>query len=173
VPNTNALYLDELIHPRVEAEIAFRIAESIKGPGVTETQVMAAVDGIMPAIEVVDSRFENFDFDLPSVVADNASSSRFVTGDKLDEFERLDLSTLGVVLEINGEIVDTGAGAAVLGHPARSVALLANMLADSGQHIPAGSIVLTGGITAAHAIGRGDQVMARVHELGTVSFQVK
>ena len=127
----------------------------------------------MPAVEIIDSRYENFRFDLKSVIADNASSSRFVTGGNPKRVEDVDMKTLGVVMEINGEVVATGAGAAVLGNPAASVAMLANMLAERGESIPAGTFIMTGGITAAVAVKAGDSVCVRYQDIGSVSMTFK
>jgi 2-oxo-3-hexenedioate decarboxylase len=84
--------------------------------------------------------------------------------------DQVDMKTLGVVMEINGEVVATGAGAAVLGHPAASVAMLANMLAERGEEIPAGTFIMTGGITAAVGVKAGDSVCVRYQDLGSVSM---
>jgi len=122
-------------------------------------------------VEIIDSRYENFRFDLASVIADNASSSRFVTGGRMGDPWAMDLRTVGVVLEKNGDPVEVGAGAAVLNHPASSVALLANMLAQRGEEIPAGSLILSGGITAAVAVEAGDNVTMRAQGLGAVTMR--
>lgn len=169
--DNHTVRIDELIHPKVEVEIGFYIGKPLRGPGCHLGAVMSATDFVVPAIEVIDSRYENFRFDLISVVADNASSSRFVVGDLCARPSDLDLASLGVVMEKNGEVVEVGAGAAVLGHPAASVAMLANMLAERGEHIPAGSFVMTGGITAAAAVAAGDSIFARVQSLGAVSMR--
>jgi 2-oxo-3-hexenedioate decarboxylase len=169
-PDGGDIQIDELIHPKVEAELAFVTKAPLKGP-CHIGDVLAATDFIMPAVEIIDSRYENFRFDLISVIADNSSSSRFVLGGQTADPEGLDMATIGVVLEKNGEIVDLGAGAAVLGHPASSVALLANMLAERGEEIPAGTTILTGGITAAVAVERGDNVKVRFQGLGSVGMR--
>lgn len=158
-----------LIHPKVEAEIAFVTKAALRGPGCHIGTVLAATDFVLPALEVIDSRYENFRFDLKSVIADNASSSRFVTGGRARSVHDVDLKTLGVVLEKNGEVVAVGAGAAVLGHPAASVAMLANMLATRDQEIPAGSFIMTGGITAAIDVTAGDRIAVRYQDLGSIS----
>jgi 2-oxo-3-hexenedioate decarboxylase len=131
---------------------------------------LAATEAVLPAVEVIDSRYRDFKFDLKSVVADNASSARFVTGGNLKRVDQVDMKTLGVVMEINGQVVATGAGAAVLGHPAASVAMLANMLAERGEEIPAGTFIMTGGITAAVSVKAGDSVCVRYQDLGSVSM---
>ncbi len=161
----------ELIHPRVEPEIAFVTKSALKGPGCHIGAVLAATDFVVPAIEIIDSRYRDFKFDLVSVVADNASSSRFVLGGRMTPIEDLDLRTLGIVLEKNGSPVAIAASAAVLGHPAASVAMLANLLARRGEEIPAGTLVLTGGATEAIAVAPGDAITLRIQSLGTVSVR--
>lgn len=160
---------DQLIHPRVEPEIAFVTARELKGPGCHIGTVLAALEWVMPALEIIDSRYENFRFDLPSVAADNSSSARFVTGGQPRRVEDIDLKTMGVVLEINGETLATGAGGAVLDHPANAVAVLANLLAEKDRVIPAGSFIMTGAITAAMPVKRGDQVAVHYQGLGSLS----
>jgi 2-oxo-3-hexenedioate decarboxylase len=163
--------LSELIHPRIEPEIAVVTSRDLHGPGCTIANALAAIDFVVPALEVIDSRYTNFKFDLPSVVADNASSSRYLIGGSARSSKELDLRTLGVVVDKNGEGVSFGAGAAVLGHPAWSLAMLANLLAEREQYIPAGTFVMTGGITEAIAIASGDQFTARLQGLGTLSVR--
>jgi len=162
---------ERYIAPRIEAEIAFVTARELRGPGCHIAQVLAATEFVLPAVEILDSRYENFRFDLVSVVADNTSAAGFVTGGRPRRVSEIDLPTLGLVVEHNGRVVETAAGAAVLGHPAESVAMLANSLARRGEAIPAGSFIMTGGITAALAMARGDCVTARFQDLGSVSLR--
>lgn len=161
----------ELIHPKVEAEIAFMLKHPLRGPGCHVGAVLAATDFVVPAVEIIDSRYENFRFDLPSVVADNTSSSRFVVGGVARSVEGLDLRTLGMVMEKNGEIVAMAAGAAVLGHPAAAVAMLANHLAQRGEEIPAGTFIMSGGATEAVLVQKGDAIQVRYQDLGGVSMR--
>ena len=170
-PDGSALGLTELIHPKVEAEIAFVTARDLKGPGCTAAAVLDATDFVVPALELIDSRFEAFKFDLQSVMADNASSARFVIGGHAMPAAKLDLRALGVVLEKNGEIAAFAAAAAVMGHPAEAVAALVNHLASRGEKLPSGSIVLSGGVTAAITVDAGDHLCARVLALGDVSVR--
>ncbi|HPE61268.1 MAG TPA: 2-oxo-3-hexenedioate decarboxylase [Thiolinea sp.] len=171
IPDGGEVKTSELIHPKVEAEIALITNQPLRGPGCTVAHVLAATEAVLPAVEVIDSRYRDFKFDLKSVVADNASSARFVTGGNIRRADEVDMKTLGVVMEINGEVVATGAGAAVLGHPAASVAMLANMLAERGEEIPAGTFIMTGGITAAVGVKAGDSVCVRYQDLGSVSMR--
>ena len=169
VPEGGSVRHDELIHPKIEAELAFVTKADLHGPGCHIGDVLRATDFVMPAVEVIDSRYKDFKFDLKSVIADNSSSSRFFTGGQMADVADLDLKTLGVVMEINGQVVQTGAGAAVLGHPAASVAMLANMLAERGEYLPAGSFVMIGAITAAVQVNKGDSFVVRYQGLGALS----
>lgn len=161
----------KLIHPKVEAEIAFVLKRPLRGPGCHIGAVLAATDFVVPAVEVIDSRYENFRFDLASVIADNTSSSRFVVGGVARAIDGLDLRTLGMVMEKNGEIVAMAAGAAVLGHPAAAVAMLANHLARRGEEIPAGTFIMSGGATEAVPVAKGDAIQVRFQDLGSVSMR--
>ncbi|HJV80211.1 2-oxo-3-hexenedioate decarboxylase [Noviherbaspirillum sp.] len=171
VPEGGEAKMSELIHPKVEPEIAFVTKAPLKGPGCHIGSVLAATDFVMPAIEVIDSRYRDFKFDLKSVVADNCSSSRFVVGGRMAPVDNLDLRTLGVVMEKNGQVVSLGAGAAVLGHPAAAIAMLANLLGERGEEIPAGTLILSGGITEAVAVNAGDNVTLRIQDLGSVNMR--
>ena len=171
VPEGSEIKTSELIHPKVEPEICFVTRSELRGPGCHIGAVLAACDFVLPGIEVIDSRYRDFKFDLKSVVADNTSASRFVVGGRIASARELDLRTLGIVLEKNGEPVAFGAGAAVLGHPAAAVAMLVNHLGRRGQVLPAGSLVLSGGITEAVAVQAGDHVTLRMQHLGSVSLR--
>jgi 2-oxo-3-hexenedioate decarboxylase len=170
-PENSAVRTDDLVHPRVECEVAFVTRKRLAGPQVSRAEVLDATDFVLPAIEIIDSRFSGFKFDLPSVVADNGSSARYVAGGRARDPKDLDLSTLGVVMEKNGEIVTLGAAAAVMGHPADAIALLVKVLHELGEELPAGSFVMSGGITEAVAVKPGDSVIARYQELGSVSVR--
>ncbi|WP_254866589.1 2-keto-4-pentenoate hydratase [Geobacillus sp. LEMMY01] len=156
------------IHPRVEAEVAFLLGKDLNGEDLTEKDVLEATDHLVAAIEIIDSRYENFRFTLADVIADNASSSKFVLGHRLVSTKKEDVATFGMALRINGELKATGTPANVLGHPARSVAMLAKMLARKGERLKAGDIVLAGGITEAIAVQPGDVVQASFAHLGGV-----
>lgn len=170
-PENSAIHTSDLVHPRVECEVAFMMKKALQGPGCTREAVLDATDYVLPAVEIIDSRFSGFKFDLPSVIADNGSSARFVGGGRARYPKDLDLRTLGVVMEKNGEIVAMGASAAVLNHPAEAIALLVNVLAELGETLPAGSFVMSGGITEAIPVKAGDNITARFQELGSVSLR--
>lgn len=170
-PDGGEIKVAELIHPKVEAEICVVTKAPLKGPGCHVGAVLAAIDFVLPAVEVIDSRYRDFKFDLKSVIADNTSASRFVIGGRARRLDALDLRTLGVVLEKNGQIAAMAAGAAVLGHPAAAVAMLANHLGARGQEIAAGTFIMTGGVTEAIAVAAGDHVSVRFQDLGQVSMR--
>jgi len=171
VPEGGEIKVSDLIHPKVEPEICFVTRTELKGPGCHIGAVLAASDVVLPGIEVIDSRYRDFKFDLKSVVADNTSAARFVVGGRAMRPDQIDLRTIGVVMEKNGEIVSIGAGAAVLGHPAAAVAALANHLGRSGREIPAGTLILSGGVTEAVSVQAGDHVALRIQHLGSVSLR--
>lgn len=160
-----------LIHPKVEAEIGFVLKRPLKGPGCHVGEVLAATDYVVGTVEVIDSRYENFKFDLKSVIADNTSAARYVVGDTYRQVAGLDLRNLGIVLRKNGAVATVASGAAVLGHPAASVAMLANMLGARGREIPAGVLIMTGGATEAVAVEKGDRVSVDFQWLGSVSME--
>ena len=171
LPDGAQVPFDELIHPKVEAEIAFVTNKELSGRNLTVEDVLAATELVVPAVEIIDSRYKDFKFDLTSVQADNSSSTRFVVGSHAAKPEDFDWSTIGVVMQKNGEIIELGAGAAVLDHPAASVAMLATMLAERDELIPAGTFIMTGGITAAVLVEKGDSIVVRYQGLGTVTMK--
>lgn len=167
------LSFSSLIHPKAEPEIAFFIGEDLQGTNLTAADVLSVTQYVAPAIEVIDSRYQNFKFTLTDVIADNCSSARFVIGNKWLSPAGLDLAGLGMVMSKNGEVVTVGAGAAVLGHPATSVAWAVNKLGAIGKGLKKGDIVLSGAISEAIAFEAGDSISVQFADLGSVSFYCK
>ncbi|MFB6196593.1 MAG: 2-keto-4-pentenoate hydratase [Haloplanus sp.] len=157
-----------LIEPKVEAELAVRLAEPLDPP-VTPVDVLAATEAVVPVIEVVDSRIRDWDIDAGSAVADNALAARVIQGDRVGDLSALDLSLEGVELRRNGKRVATGVGADVLGGPARVVAWLAGALADRDERLEAGTLISTGSLTSLVSLRPGDTVEARFASLGAVT----
>ncbi len=157
------------IQPRCEPEIVFIMGADLSGPSVTSSAVLAATASVAVGIEVLDSRYTDYKFTMPDVVADNTSAGRYVVGSAVPA-AGLDLRLIGVVLEHNGEVVATAAGAAALGHPAAAVAWLVRSLALENEGLRAGDIVLSGGLTAAVPVKAGDVVTATADRLGTVEL---
>jgi 2-oxo-3-hexenedioate decarboxylase len=158
------------VHPRVEPEIAFLLKKELVGR-VTVVQALAAVEAVAPAMEIIDSRYRDFKFSLIDVVADNASSSGFVTG----AWHRpdIDLANLGMVMSFNGRAVQIGSSAAILGHPARALVAAARFAAEAGEPLQPGWIVMAGGATAAEALQPGVWAETEVQHLGRVAFSVE
>lgn len=167
------LSLSGLIHPRVEPEIAFVMKHRLAGEDVTARDVWLATECVMPAVEVIDSRYKNFSFTLVDVVADNASSAKFLVADQAYSPYQFAWDQVGVVMKKNGEVTQTGSGAAVLGHPVRSVVELAHMLAREGEGIEPGMVVLTGGITEAIHLHTGDEVVVEFDGMGELYLEVE
>lgn len=163
------LTLAGFVHPRVEPEIAFLIGEPLAGR-VTGLQAMRALAGVAAAAEIIDSRYENFQFTLPDVIADNSSSSAFVVGDWHPPSTPID--NLGIVVAIDGRPTEVGSSAAILGNPVRSLVEAARMVADAGMRLEPGWIVLAGGATAAVPLAAGSSYRVEVATLGRVGFSV-
>lgn len=161
--------MHSLIFPRIEPEIAFLLKHDLKGPGVNAATVLQATDGVLPALEVVDSRFGPKQITVKDSIADNASAGLMILGGKLTPVKDFDLRLLGMVLEHNGRVVSTGAGAAVLGNPAQSVAWLANKLAEFGITLKKGEFVMSGSLVSAVKIEAGSFFTATFDRLGSVS----
>ncbi|NHM32845.1 2-keto-4-pentenoate hydratase [Neobacillus terrae] len=171
--NSPLLNLKGLIHPRVEPEFAFFINQHLEGADITEEKVWKATIGIAPALEVIDSRYRDFSFNLVDVVADNASSSRFILSKNIYSPTEFQLDQLEVSMELNGKTVQIGRGSAVLGNPVRSVVKLVQMLHSVGESVEPGMIVLTGGITEAVPVSIGDNLIANFEKLGRMKLSVK
>jgi 2-oxo-3-hexenedioate decarboxylase len=164
-------------HPRVEPEVAFLLGRDITEP-LTPAEAMKAVDGVCCALEVIDSRYKDFKFTLPDVVADNASSSRFCLSSTVRRPEDVDVANLGMVMEVVGPAgsdrreVQIGSSAAIYDHPARSLAALTELITPAGRALKAGMVVMLGAATAAVALQPGDRVRVRVDEQGEAGFSV-
>lgn len=159
----------KLIQPRIEGEICFLLQDDLRGPGVNAASVLAATAGVMPALEIVDSRIRDWKIKIQDTIADNASAAMVVLGGKITPVMDIDLRLVGMLLEKDGEVVATAAGAAVLGNPAQSVAWLANKLCEYGICIRAGEFVMSGSLTAAVPVKAGSFFRATFDRLGSVS----
>lgn len=159
--------VDRFIHPRVEPEIFVTLARDIRGP-VTADEVRGAIDEVYAGLDVIDSRYRDFRFKLADVVADNASGAGFIVGPVARGVDDIDLLRESVDVEVDGTVVDTATGAAILGHPLESVAAGVNLLARRGLGLGAGQIVLAGALTDAIPVDTGRQIAFRFSTLGTI-----
>lgn len=164
------LLMEESIHPRIESEIAFVMERDLCGPHVTSADVMAATAYVVPAFEIIDSRYRDFKFKNPDSVADNLSAFRFLLGTQQVLPRRLDMRCVGVTISFNGEDRIFAASGAVLGHPARAIAAYVNLISRQGDRLKSGEVVLSGAITAATPLHKGDHVRAEFQGMGCVEL---
>ena len=169
IEDSAEISLSDYVHPRAEPEVAFLMKKRLAGP-VTGIEALSAVEAVASAIEIIDSRYENFKFNLPDVVADNASSAGFVIGQwrKAD----IDISNLGMLLEFNGQPAQIGSSAAILGHPLRALASASRLVAEVGLSLEPGWVVMAGGATAAEVLTVGSSVRNSTQHLGAPGFKV-
>ncbi len=160
-----------LIQPKAEGEIAFMMKKDLSGPGVTAADVLAATEGVMACFEIVDSRIRDWKIKIQDTVADNASCGVFVLGDRLVDPREVDLATCGMVLEKNGDIACTGAGAATLGNPVNAMVWLANTLGRLGIPLKAGEVVLSGSLGPMIPVQAGDSLRVTIGGIGGCSVR--
>jgi 2-keto-4-pentenoate hydratase len=169
VPSASTFPRADFIAPRIEPEIAFWLAHDLQGPGVSEQDVLAATRGVSAALELVDSRIQDWRIGLVDTIADNASSARVIVSERVVAPGEIDLVAEHVTLLRNAERVGEGTGAAVLGHPALAVAWLANRLADFGVTLQAGQLILPGAMCSAVNVDGGTTYRAHFAHLGEVA----
>jgi 2-oxopent-4-enoate/cis-2-oxohex-4-enoate hydratase len=155
-----------LIAPKAEGEIAFVLKKDLMGPGVSAADVLAATEGVMACFEIVDSRITDWKIKIADTVADNASCGVFVLGDRMVDPRAIDLRTCGMVLEKNGEVVVTGAGAATMGSPVNAIVWLANTLGRLGIGLKAGEVILSGALGAMVPVKAGDNLRVAIGGIG-------
>ena len=160
------------IAPKIEAEIVFVIGERLEGPGVTVTQAHAAIAGAVAAMEIVDSRIADWRIKLADTVADLASNGAMATSSRIVPITDIDTRLIGMTLTRNGELIDTGAGAAALGDPVAVVAWLANVLGGDGVALEPGHLIMTGALHAAVPMTPGDVFRAEFDRLGPITVRV-
>ena len=163
--------MSSLIQPKAEGEIAFVLKKDLMGPGITSADVLAATEGVMACFEIVDSRIADWKIKIQDTVADNASCGVFVLGDRLVPIENLDLALCGMVVEKNGEIIGTGAGAAALGSPVNAVCWLANTLGQLGIPLKAGEVILSGSLAPLFPVAAGDSLRVSIGGIGGCSVR--
>lgn len=158
--------VSRFLQPRIEPEIAFVLRRPLAGPGVTVAEAASAVDFVLPALEIIDSRVRDWKIGIVDTIADNASSGGVILGGTPARLSDVDLRLAGCVLHHNGMLAGTGAGGAVLGSPLNSLVWLANTV---GVALDPGHVVLPGSVTAAVPVGAGDAVTATFAGLGSVT----
>lgn len=165
------------IKPRVEVELAFVLGRDLKGPGVSIFDVLAATDYVVPALEIIDARIEQFDREtgkprkVYDTISDFAANAGIVMGGTPVAPDVIDLPRVGAALYRNGVIEETGLALGVLGHPANGIVWLANTIATYGEQLNAGDVVLAGSFTRPVTAAKGDTLQADYGELGSIAFQ--
>lgn len=170
VSSGGTLDTSTVLQPKAEAEVAIVLARDLPSLDTSVDDVAAATEYAVAAIEIVDSRIADWKITFADTVADNGSAAFYVLGEERRALEGLDLYTCGMVMEINGEIASLGAGAACLGHPLNAAAWLARTLAAAGEPLRKGDLILTGALGPMVALSSGDNVVAHIGGLGSVSF---
>ncbi len=158
----------ELIQPRVEIEVAFVLGAPLPKRGCNAADVIRATEFILPSIEIIDSRIADWKIGIVDTIADNASSARVVLGGNPVRLSDVDVRNIGASLRLNGDIVETGTAAAVLGNPVTSVAWLAQTIGEFDVALEPGHVVLPGSCTRAVPVRAGDAVRADFDTLGHV-----
>ena len=158
------------LQPKAEAEIAFILGTGLPSPDTTAEEVAAAVATVHAAIEIVDSRIADWKITFADTVADNGSSAFFVISDTGVPLAGLDLESAPMEMTINGSVVSTGMGAAALGNPLNAAAWLARTLAERGEPLKTGDVLLAGALGPMVALTSGDRVQANVGTIGTCGF---
>ena len=161
----------ELIQPKAEGEIAFVLKRDLRGPGVTNADVIAATDFVMPCFEIVDSRIADWKIKIEDTVADNASCGAIVLGDAAVSPLDVDLVTCGILVSLNGEIISTGAGAAAMGSPINAVTWLANTLGGFGMSLEAGEVILSGSLVPLQPVVPGDSMQMSIGGIGNATVR--
>lgn len=169
IENRATVSFTRLLQPKIEGELAFILKDDLIDPNVSVLDVLQATDVIVPAIEIVDSRIKDWNITLADTVADNASSGFYVLGEQAKKIEDIDIKQIGMAVYKNNRLMNTGAGAAALGNPAKCVAWLANKLATYDIHLKAGEVILSGALSAMVDAEPGDHFSVKFAELGEVS----
>lgn len=170
IDNGGTLDLGAYIHPRIEPEICFRLGKVLEGT-VTADAALDAVDAVAPALEVIDSRYKDFKFSLPDVIADNSSSSGFIVGPWRDP-SGIDIKALKMALMVDGAPVESGDSSAILDHPINSLIAAARLITPHDGPLRPGMIVMAGAATAAWPLKDGVTVAAEVERLGRASVAI-
>lgn len=162
---------ERLIQPKAEGEIAFILKNDLIGPGISNDDVLAATECVMPCFEVVDSRIQDWKIKIQDTVADNASCGLFVLGDQAVSPHQVDLVTCSMRVEKNGQLLSTGMGAAALGSPLNCVAWLANTLGQFGVGLKAGEVILSGSLVPLEPVKAGDFMRVEIDGMGSASVR--
>lgn len=173
VLNGMSISASHLLQPKIEAEIAFIMAEDLDMQNPTIPDLIACIDYLLPALEIVGSRIENWDIRITDTIADNASASHFVLGHSPRTLDEVDIIDCNMKMMKNGNLVSEGKGSACLGSPLNAVLWLANKMMELGQPIEAGEIILSGAVGPMTDIAAGDTINSEIEGFGKVSVEIR
>lgn len=165
--------LSKLIQPKIEGEIAFVLGSDLKGPGITTSQVIRAIDYVTTSFEIIDSRIKNWKITAKDTIADNGSSARYVLAGQKTLIEKVSLPHLGMALYKNGEVAITGSGAAVMGNPINAITFLANTLGKHDRALLEGQVILSGSLGGMVSMNSGDYFTVEIQKMGRVTVRCK
>ena len=168
-PNGSDIPLMELADPHCEAEIAFILKEDIRGPGVTPVQVMSAINAVLPAIELVDLKVHGEGITSTDVIAHQALHGGVIIGSKMADLAVVDLQYEGATVEHNGLLVGSGTGSEVMGNPINPIVWLANKMAELGDYLRAGEIIISGSVVTPIRVSPGDNINIMFTRIGGVN----
>jgi len=170
--NGEDVSMSRLIQPKVEAEVAFIVGKDVPGSSPSWSEFLVCIGYALPAIEIVDSAITDWKITLVDTVADNASSALYVLGDQPVAIGSLSLGDIGMQMSKGGQVVSMGTGAACMGHPLRAAYWLARTMAENGQGLRAGEVILSGALGPMVPVMAGDLIQAHIVALGTVSCRM-
>lgn len=173
IANDGVCDMSRMMQPKVEGELAFVMKKALKGPAITREDVFGAVDYVVPALEIIDSRIKNWEVKLADMIADNGSAAYYVLGEQKLDVAAVELETTRMDYKKNGRTVASGELANVLGNPVNAVEWLVHALAEYEMDLPEGSVVLSGAVTGSVPVEKGDRITADFCGLGgvTVKFE--
>lgn len=168
----DSIPMARLMQPKIEAEVAFVVGKDLNGPVPSYSEFLASLSYALPALEIVDSAIADWKITLADTVADNASCGLFVLGNQPTPIGQVSLADVGLQLDKNGQTESVGSGSACLGHPLRAAYWLACTMAERGEGLKAGEIILSGALGPMVSVQAGDSIHARIGSLGSVSCQM-
>lgn len=167
------LELDKLINPRLEPELTFVLKEDLKGPIVSNIDVVKAILGVAASFEIVDTRYNDYNFTIFDTVADSASYGKIIVDNKIVPIDNLDLNNIGLNVFKNGVLIKTATSAEVMGNPINSIVWLANKMIELGEYLKAGDIILSGSFTPFLDVEREDHYEAHFAGIGNIKINIK
>lgn len=170
--NDSSLKLSEMNIPRLEPEISFILKEDLRGPIVTNWDVIQATLGVAASFEVVDTRFDDYNFKIFDTIADSASYGKIILDNKIVPLDALDMTNVGLSVYRNGKLLKTATSAEVMGNPINSVVWLANKMLELGQYLKKGDVILSGSFTPVFEVEAGDYFEAKFAGLGTIGLHI-